>query len=67
VAGQGVFVLNGKKTPVKLNRVIFIPAGAKHTIINTGKTDMKLYSVYARTDHKSGTLYQAKKEAIKQP
>ncbi len=67
VAGQGVIVLNGKKSPVKLNSLIFIPAGTKHTIINTGKTEMKLYSVYARTDHKPDTLYQAKKEAIKQP
>jgi mannose-6-phosphate isomerase-like protein (cupin superfamily) len=57
VAGQGVIVLNGKQTPIKLNSLIFIPAGAKHTIINTGKTEMKLYSVYARTDHKSDTLY----------
>jgi mannose-6-phosphate isomerase-like protein (cupin superfamily) len=67
VAGQGEIVLNGKKTPVKLNRLVFIPAGVRHTIINTGKVDMKLYSVYARTDHKSGTIYQAKKESIKQP
>jgi mannose-6-phosphate isomerase-like protein (cupin superfamily) len=57
VAGQGVIVLNGKQTPIKLNSLIFIPAGAKYTIINTGKTEMKLYSVYARTDHKSDTLY----------
>jgi mannose-6-phosphate isomerase-like protein (cupin superfamily) len=62
VAGKGEIVLNDKKYPVKLDHLFFIPAGARHNIINTGETDLKLYSVYVQTDYKPDRNDEPKQE-----
>jgi len=36
---------------------IFIPAGYWHNLINTGKTDIKLYSIYSPAEHPAGTVH----------
>lgn len=69
VAGQGESILGGKKSPVKINSLVFVAAGNKHNFINTGKTDLKLYIVYAPSVYKPGTTYetQKKSDTIQQP
>lgn len=42
---------------------IFVPAGTWHNIINTGRSPLKLYSIYAPPHHPSGTVHQTKADA----
>jgi len=46
--------------------VIFIPAGKWHNLINTGKTPLKLYSIYAPPNHPRGTVHKTKKDAMEE-
>lgn len=39
---------------------IFVPAGAWHNIINTGRCPLKLYSIYAPPHHPHGTVQRSK-------
>lgn len=42
---------------------IIIPAGTWHNLINTGNKPIKLYSIYAPTQHPYGTVHKTKAEA----
>lgn len=42
---------------------IFVPAGVWHNVINTGNDQLKLYSIYAPSEHPFGTVHQDKAEA----
>lgn len=46
---------------------ILIPAGTWHDVINTGRTPLKLYSVYAAPNHPRDTLHPTKKDAAADP
>ena len=39
---------------------IIIPSGTFHNIINTGKEDLKLYSIYTPPEHKDGLIQKEK-------
>ena len=43
--------------------VVVVPAGVRHNIINTGAGAMKLYTLYAPPNHKSGVVHKTKAEA----
>jgi mannose-6-phosphate isomerase-like protein (cupin superfamily) len=44
--------------------VAIIPAGAKHNIINTSKTELlKVYTLYCPPHHKDGTIHRTKEQA----
>lgn len=40
-----------------------VPAGTWHNIINTGNVPLKLYAIYAPTQHPFGTIQETKKVA----
>ncbi len=42
---------------------IFIPAGTWHNLVNIGNCPIKLYSIYAPTQHPHGTIHRTKAEA----
>jgi mannose-6-phosphate isomerase-like protein (cupin superfamily) len=42
---------------------IVIPAGVWHNVVNTGSTDMKLYSLYAPPEHPPDTVHETKADA----
>ena len=42
---------------------IFIPAGVWHNVTNTGGRPLKLYSIYAPSEHPKGTIHETKAEA----
>lgn len=66
VHGDGVAVLVGETTPIHKKSVVFVPAGTLHNIKNTGEDDMKLYTVYAPSVHKDGTIHATKADAAKE-
>jgi mannose-6-phosphate isomerase-like protein (cupin superfamily) len=42
---------------------IIVPAKTWHNVVNTGDTELKLYSVYAPPEHPDGTVHRTKAEA----
>lgn len=64
--GQGLAQMGNSKEnlyisqPVYDDTAIFIPANTWHNVINTGKTPLKLYSIYAPPNHPWGTIHQTK-------
>lgn len=42
---------------------IFVPAGMWHNVTNVGDEPLKLYSIYAPSEHPVGTVHETKAEA----
>lgn len=42
---------------------IFVPAGTWHNVTNTGDRPLKLYSIYAPSEHPHGTVHATKADA----
>lgn len=62
-AGSGMSIINGKKTSIKKDDAILVPAGAMHNIVNDGNVHLHLYSLYAPPQHKDKTIHKTKAEA----
>ena len=58
--GTAVAIINDKKIILKKEHFITIPAGTNHNIINIGRSDLKLYSIYSPPNHKPGTIQKSK-------
>jgi mannose-6-phosphate isomerase-like protein (cupin superfamily) len=64
--GNGVVVFGSSRDNLYYQQnvygdyAVFVPAGTWHNIINTGKTPMKIYSIYAPPHHPWGTVHQTK-------
>lgn len=62
--GVGKAILDGKEYALVDGTALIIPAGTKHNIINTSKTDkLKLYTLYSPAHHKDKTIHKTKKAA----
>src|ERR1035437_7081122 len=61
--GEGMCIINGHEYGVKDGDCVIVPAGAKHNIINTGRGELKMYTIYAPPHHKDGTIHVTKKDA----
>jgi len=48
---------------IKDDWAILIPAGYWHNVINVGKKELKLYSIYGPPEHAFGTRYTTQEEA----
>jgi mannose-6-phosphate isomerase-like protein (cupin superfamily) len=42
---------------------IIVPAGVWHNVVNTGRHELKLYSLYSPPEHPDGTIHATKAEA----
>lgn len=62
--GTGKAILDGVESDLTDGSAVVIPAGAKHNVINTGDTVMKLYTLYTPPEHMDGTVHQTKAEAL---
>ena len=63
LSGTAEAILNDKKFPVVPGDVVVVTAGTKHNFINTGKEDLKIYTVYAPANHIDGRIHHTKAEA----
>ena len=62
--GLARLVINGEEQEVDHGSAMFVPAGAKHNIINMSSKDpLKLYTIYSPPHHKDGTVHVTKKDA----
>jgi mannose-6-phosphate isomerase-like protein (cupin superfamily) len=63
-AGRGTVILDGKEQPLEDGSAVVIPAGTKHNILNTSRTEaLKLYTIYSPPEHPDGTVHKTKAEA----
>ena len=51
VQGTGEANIGGQKFPIKEGTLAFVPAGTPHNFVNTGKTDLKLFTTYSPPNH----------------
>ena len=42
---------------------IIVPAGVWHNVVNTGDSELKLYSLYSPPEHPDGTVHKTKEES----
>jgi mannose-6-phosphate isomerase-like protein (cupin superfamily) len=61
--GKGEVWIDGKRTKIKSDAAIIVPAGARHNVINTGDKALRLYTIYGPPDHKDGVVRATKAEA----
>ncbi len=61
--GTGEVVLDGARTTIRAGFAVIVPAGAKHNIINTGSTPLKLYTLYAPPNHRDGVVHHTHADA----
>jgi mannose-6-phosphate isomerase-like protein (cupin superfamily) len=62
--GRGKVIIDNTEYPVHDGFAIVIPAGAKHNIINTSKSEpLKMYTIYSPAHHKSGIVRKTKASA----
>lgn len=62
--GEGKAILNGEEFEIMDDFAVVVPSGYKHNIINTGKEEMKLYTVYTPPEHPENTIHKTKQEAM---
>ncbi|HEY4505377.1 MAG TPA: cupin domain-containing protein [Candidatus Paceibacterota bacterium] len=63
-AGEGMVYINDAEYVVKNGDAVIVPKGARHNVVNTGKTEsLKLYTVYSPAHHKDGIIRKTKTEA----
>jgi mannose-6-phosphate isomerase-like protein (cupin superfamily) len=63
VQGEGEATLDGAKSPISVDRLVHVPAGTRHNFVNTGKGDLRLYTIYAPPQHAPGTIHKTKADA----
>jgi mannose-6-phosphate isomerase-like protein (cupin superfamily) len=61
--GQGTCIIDETQYEIESGDVIVVPAGAKHNVINTGATELKLYTIYSPPHHKDGIVQPTKNDA----
>ena len=63
-SGWGKVVIDGKEMGVEAGDAVVVPAGSKHNVINTGKGDLKLYTIYSPPNHPDGTVHPTRQDAM---
>jgi mannose-6-phosphate isomerase-like protein (cupin superfamily) len=61
--GSGEVLIDGKRTPIKGDDAIIVPAGARHNLFNTGDALLTLYTLYGPPEHREGVVRATKAEA----
>lgn len=61
--GIGEVWIDGVCNNVEDGSAVIVPRGAKHNVINNGKSDLKLYTIYSPPEHIDGTIHKTKAEA----
>ena len=64
--GTGKAILDGVEHDLQADFAVVVPAGAQHNILNTGDTEMKLYTVYSPPEHKDGIVEHTKVDEIEE-
>ena len=62
--GQAKVILQNGETEYNLQDdwAVIIPAGTYHNVINTGKSELKLYTLYSPPEHQKDTVQSTKED-----
>jgi mannose-6-phosphate isomerase-like protein (cupin superfamily) len=63
VEGTGEAILDGERSPVDTNDLVFVKAGTRHNFVNTDARPLRLVTIYAPPEHEPGTIHRTKEEA----
>jgi mannose-6-phosphate isomerase-like protein (cupin superfamily) len=66
-SGEGEVYIDGVKHKVKDGDCAIVPSGAQHNVVNTGKKELKLYTIYSPPEHIDKTVRHTKKDAEAMP
>jgi len=58
--GDGEAMVGGETRQIEEKDLVFVPAGARHNIKNTGSEDLKLITIYAPPAHPDGEVQVTK-------
>jgi mannose-6-phosphate isomerase-like protein (cupin superfamily) len=61
--GKGEVLIDNKRSKIKSDDAVLVPAGARHNIINTGDKPLRLYTLYGPPEHRDGTVRASKADA----
>jgi mannose-6-phosphate isomerase-like protein (cupin superfamily) len=61
--GKGVIVIDEKRHEVEDDFAVIVPAGARHNVINSGSTPLKLYTLYGPPEHRDAVVHRTKRDA----
>lgn len=64
VDGRCETVLDGESSPSGPGQVVFVRAGTRHNVVNTGDAPLRLLTIYAPPEHPPGTVHMTREEAI---
>ena len=59
-SGQGRVVINETEYTVSDGDAVIVPKGARHNVINTGTSALKLYTIYSPAHHKDSMVRETK-------
>ena len=62
-SGFGEVLIDGKRTPIKDDDAVIVPAGARHNVVNTGDQPLALYTLYGPPEHRDGVVRTTKADA----
>jgi mannose-6-phosphate isomerase-like protein (cupin superfamily) len=63
--GKGEVLIDGKRSKIKSDDAVVVPAGARHNIVNTGEEPLRLYTLYGPPNHLDGFAGATKAQAEK--
>lgn len=61
--GTGKVVIGDDEFEVAEDDAVIVPSGVEHNVTNTGRVDLKLYTIYSPPQHPDGTVHKTKEEA----
>lgn len=63
VDGRGEALLDGRRSDVGPNDLVFVRAGVRHNFVNRGAAPLRLITIYAPPEHPAGTVDLTKADA----
>lgn len=64
--GAGEVLIDGARHRVEDDDAIIVPAGARHNVVNTGNSPLKLYTLYGPPEHRDGIVQRTKADAFEE-
>ena len=61
--GEGEVVIDGTTHRVEDDFAVIVPAGARHNVVNTGDSPLKLYTLYGPPEHRLDVVHPDKPDA----
>ena len=61
--GEGEAVLEGERSAVGPDDLVYVKAGTRHNFVNIGSSPLRLLTFYSPPEHPPGTVHATKAEA----